>query len=1080
MNNLNSILQWIKRNYFKEAMVMKMILGLVALCLLQARAHTIAQTITLNRSNSSIEYVFREVRKQTKFNILCPADLLSNTAPVTVNTKALPLTAFLDLILLPRQLRYTIKEQNIIITRDDKILDDPSSKTQIQITGVVMDQAGGPVSDVNIVSQEKSVISDSKGYFAISAKIGETLTLSHVSYNTKTVSISQSKNNVIVLSLKNSDIEDIVVIGYGDQKRREITGAINTVQGKDLNKGSVRDPILALQGKVPGLNITKDGSPYGGASIILRGVSTLRTGVAQEPLLVVDGLPNGVMPPIDDVASIDILKDASAAAIYGSRGANGVIIVTTKKGSEGKQIVSLSSILGIERISNKIDMLSADEYRKYIIDNNLSISPDDDHGVSTDWQDEITQIGSSVRNNLSISGGSKSSNYFSSVEHYKNQGIIIGTSYERLNLNGKLRQSVLDDRLKLDFNITGSTDNSDRLIDQNQVLWNALVFQPTRGIYNSLGEFAERDVAPLNPVALIKQHRNHVKNKTLLGNFSAQMNILNGLDYVLNTSIRSSQSHTGIYYGKKSMLKQGSNGEAIRSSYGSNSKLLESYFKYKQDFQKHDTEYLMGYSWQEDKTGDGFQSSNTNFITDEVGYNNLGLGSGSDGYKSDYGSTSVNTLRLISFYGRINYDYDNKYLLQATFRRDGSSAFGRNNKWGTFPSVSAGWLISEEPFIKDQFRINLLKFRVGYGESGNSLGFDPLISVIRYGASGSFYNEGEYIKGITPTQNENPDLKWERTQTTNFGIDFSAFNNRLSGTVEYYKKNTKDLIWSYTVPATQYYVNTLLANVGQIQNKGWEFTLTAIPFARDVFQWSSTANAAFNRNKVTSLTNEIFKLDYSDYYGVGKHGQSGNLAFRLQEGYPVGQFATWIYRGADADGVSQFYDKDGGLTTTPSSLDKQVTAENAQPKVVFGWTNNLSYKQWGIDFLLRGVAGNHILNATRADLNYPSQILRFNVSKEALSESPTNTRANYTSSRYIESGSYIRLDNISLSYSPRISARYIGLLKFYLTVNNAFVWTRYKGIDPEISMAGIAPGIDDSNFYPKTRSFILGLNVNLK
>jgi len=779
---------------------------------------------------------------------------------------------------------------------------------------------------------------------------------------------------------------------------------------------------------------------------------------------------------MDDIVSIDVLKDASATAIYGSRAANGVIIITTKRGESGKQLISYNSYVAVETVSNSIDMMSGDEYRKYLSDNGLSLNPEDDRGVNTNWQDEVTRVGISHKNNLSISGGTDKTTYISSLEYYKNDGIIMGTSYDRINMRGSIEQYGFNDKLKLQFQVGAKVDNSDRLIDLESVLRNMLMFQPTYSVYNEDGTFAERaTTAPYNPVAMIEQHEYQTKGKYLFGNVRADLNIMEGLDYTLNVSANNTQGISSVYYSKLSRLDQGSNGRARRNTSESQSKMLETYLNYKKNLGIQNINLLAGYSWQEDVSGDGFQTSNFNFVTDDVLYYNMSLGSGN---LPDYGSFGIATIRMISGYARVNYDLMDKYLLQATIRRDGSSAFGKNVRWGTFPSASIAWRLMEESFIKNLDIFDNLKFRVGWGSSGNSAGFGALSTILRWGAGGNFYRAGEWVTGITPVQNANPDLAWERTDMLNVGLDFAVLRGRFRGTVEYYDKKTEGMIWTYTVPAEQYYVNWLYANVGEMSNKGWEFSFDVVPVQTSDFYWNSSLVFAFNQNEIVSLSNDLFTREYIDQHGVGQHGQSGNYSHRIQAGYPIGQFCLWEYAGENESGISQFVLADGSLSINPSSLDRKMTAENAQPKVTGGWSNVISYKSFSLDFLLRGVAGNYILNTTRADLNYPAEVVRYNLSKEAINEPINNIRANYTSTRYLEKGDYLRLDNITLSYTPKISSPFLQKLTVYTTVNNAFVLTNYTGIDPEIHMGGLNPGIDDRNFYPKTRSFIFGVNVD--
>lgn len=1058
-------------------------LRLIALSLLlfivQARAEVYSQkNVMLTVKNATIQQVFQSLKQQSGFDFFYSSRVVEKARAVTTSFHDIPLEAALNICLKDQPLSYNIVGKTVIVQVKDET---PAAEAVLfkDISGTVTDSDGKALEGVTVQvkGRQGGVVTDGNGNFTLTVQDNQVLVITYIGYKAQEVRVKGQSSIKIILEKEVSPLDQVVVVGYGNLQRKDVTGSITSVKADDMNKGVVRDPVLALQGKVPGLNITKDGSPYGGASIILRGVSTLRSGAAQQPLIVVDGLPNGIMPAMDDVASIDILKDASATAIYGSRGANGVIIITTKKGKAGLKTISYNAFVALETISNKIDMLSAAEYRNYVSKNGLSINPGDEHNANTNWQDEITKNGISYRNNLALSGEQNKTRYYFSLEHFRNEGIIRKTNLDRLNMRGLVEQTALNDKLKIQFMFAGVSSTAKRLIDQGQVLWYSLVHQPTRAVKGANGEFLERETDPLNPVALIEQHKNDGTSKTMLGNIRAELKILPGLDYTVNASMNTTQNTNSVYYSKKSRLRQGSNGEAIRNAYDSKSKLFESFLSFRKKIGQHYLGLLAGYSWQEDRYGDGFQSSNINFVSDDVGYYNLDMGSGGNGYVVDYGTAAMKTLRLISGYARVNYEFNNKYLLQAAIRRDGSSAFGMNNRWGSFPSVSAGWKLGEEGFVKKTHLFDDLKLRVGYGVSGNSLEFDPLISLMRYGTSGTFYNAGSYIAGITPTQNENPDLKWERTAMLNAGIDFSLLKGRLSGTIEYYNKKTTDLIWTYSVPATSYYVNTLLANVGEMENKGWEFVLSAVPVQTKTLNWTSSFNASFNRNKILSLTNDRYKLDYIDYYGVGKHGQSGNYAFRMQAGYPVGQFNLWPYLGGNANGISQFLSKADTPTINPSSLDRRVTKANAQPKAMLGWSNRIGYRNLSLEFLLRGVFGNTILNATRADLNYPTEILRYNVSKEALNEPINNTRANFTSTRYLEKGDYVRMDNITLSYTPRIPSNVIRMLRVYATVNNAFVITKYSGIDPEVNLGGLNPGIDDSNIYPRTKSYVLGINL---
>ncbi|MGV8134017.1 MAG: TonB-dependent receptor [Mangrovibacterium sp.] len=1074
---------------FKSLLIMKVIVILLcAVGLMSSYADSDAQTSKLNFQieKGTVKDVLEKIELQTGLSFMYDNNVFNVNRAISISVEDEPIGKVLEKLLEDESLKYERLNRYIVITPKDPTMAVQAKKGTV--TGKVTNTLGESLPGVTIVikGSTSGTITDRNGSYSISDVPGnETLVFSFVGMKSREIEISGRQIINVVMEEETIGLEEVVAIGYGSSKKKDLTSSITTVTVKDFNQGTHTNVMQLLQGKVPGLNITKDGNPNGATSIMLRGPSTLRSGAAQEPLYVVDGIPGGIVSSIDDIVSMDVLRDASATAIYGSRAANGVIIITTKRGEENNSKISYNSYLGIETISNKVDMLSADEYRSFLSDNNLPLDPIDEDNTSTDWMNEITRTGISHNNNVSIGGGTDKTTYFSSITYKQVDGIIRETGVKTLSVMANVQQKAINDRLKLGITVTNSISDSDLLPatydDDNptKLLYNMISYLPTVNIKNADGSFRENFQHPgaFNPVALIEQNKDRSKGKSFLATARIQFNVLKGLDYEINASYQAGQSNRSRYYNKESSLAQGFNGLAIRNSYETNKKLVETFASYNKTLKKHDFKLLAGYSWQEDHNGDGFQSSNTNFISDETGYNNLGMGSGYTGMIPMYGSTAITTLRMISGYARLNYSFSDKYLLQATVRRDGSSAFGKNSQWGTFPSVSVGWRLLEEPFLKGQTLFSNLKLRAGYGVSGNSQGFDPLISLLRYGKSGKSYYDGSYITGIVPIQNENPDLRWERTDMLNLGLDFSLFKNRLSGTFEYYIKNTKDLIWTYTVSATQFYVPSFITNVGKVQNKGFEISLNAIPVKTANFTWNTTLTFSHNKNNVESLSNDKFQLDYIYIGPVGDYGQSGMNSQIIQEGYPIGQYYLWKWGGLNSDGISQFYTKDGELTINPST-DDRFYAGNAQPKATGGWANTLTYRNFSLDFLFRGVTGSKILNVTMSNLNYLSEASHFNMPRMVLDEPITDNRSHYTSSRYLEKGDYIRLDNVTLAYTFKLNNPLIKNLRVYSTVNNVFTITGYNGLDPEVYMGGITPGTDDGLYYPKTRTFMFGLNVD--
>jgi iron complex outermembrane receptor protein len=836
-----------------------------------------------------------------------------------------------------------------------------------------------------------------------------------------------------------------------------------------------------LQGKVAGLNIARSGDPNVKPTVIMRGPSTLRDG-ANEPFYVIDGVPGASLELVapTDIVSIDVLKDASSTAIYGSRAANGVIMITTRRAKQGQTMLSYNPYVAIETVSNKIDMLSGDELRDYLAKNGQTLlSQYNDSGANINWQDEVMRTGISHNHNLGFNGSQGNVLFGASINYFDNQGIVKNSSLKRVTARGNLESKFFNDRLKLGISLTNSTTKHGD-VDQGALFNNMLTYMPTVNIRRPDGSFTE-DFSRggyLNPAGILANNVLKSKEEKTLLTGLAEVKILKGLVYTLSISGQKEQTTRDIYYNSLSGQAVGANGRAYRGNYENNKQVIESYFNYEKSFGLHNIKLLGGYSWQQDRIGDGFGVSTQGYTNDLLTFYNLYVGNPFQAANVRFDNGIISTLRLISYYGRINYQYDDKYLFQVSLRNDGSSAFGKNNRWGYFPAVSAGWRITQESFMADQKIFDELKLRAGYGVSGNSLGFDAFTSMVRYSSGGRFYLNGNYPTGLLPVQNENPDLKWESTDMTNIGLDFSVLKNRISGSIDYYVKNTSDLIYNYPVSTTQYFVNVLTANVGKVKNTGIEVTLSATPVSTRGFTWTTSANLAHNKNEVVSLSNDKFpSLKEIPNAYLGGKGQTGNWSQVIKEGQPLGTFSLWHYAGKNDAGTSTFETADGKVIASQPLTTDLMIAGNAQPKLMFGWNNTFTYKNFDLNFFLRGVTGNKILNNTLAQLNNPADSKTLNIPKFTLGESYKDNVAYLTSDRFLEDGTYIRMDNATLGYSLNSKIKAISKLRFYVSANNLFTITDYRGIDPEINIGGITPGIDAKNFYPKTRSFIIGANI---
>ena len=961
---------------------------------------------------------------------------------------------------------------------------------QSNVSGTVKDANGEPLIGVSVleVGTQNGAVTDMYGNYKLNVKPGAKLKISYIGFTPQTV--KAGSNSQIVLQEDNTALNEVVVVGYGTMRRKDVTSSITTVKAEDLNQGVFTDPGQMLQGKVPGLVVSSTADPNGSPTITLRGASTLRTG-AMSPYYVVDGIPGvdiSIVSP-EDIESIDVLRDATATAIYGSKAANGVIIITTKKGAEEKTNVSYNGYVAFDNILKKYDVCTADDLRQYAKDNNITLK---DGGANTDWQDEVLRTGISHNHNVNISGGNGSTNYMISADLRKREGVIKMTGFDRFNVRSLVSTKTLKDHLTVSlganmmygkhFGVPSGNEGASVLDAMNY-------YSPTNAVKNADGTWTVGSGSKnYNPLALMEENKSETvwKRNQFVG--KTALEIWKGLVWSVNYSWSNYQSTYSAYNTRNSQLEGigNKNGQATRNTYFGREQTFETYLNYDFKVGKSKWGLMGGYSWEEKKNNDGFGLSVEGYYNDDLGWYNMSYAQTILGVQNSVQSGYLEKVRNISFYGRVNYSFDSRYMLQATIRRDGSSVFGKNNRWGTFPSVSAAWNITEEKFMQNQHIFDNLKLRAGYGISGNAMGFDVYSSYNTYGASGTFVYDGKTYRTYGATKNANPDLKWESTGMLNIGLDFAFLKGRLNGTVEVYHKKTKDLIWSYPVSTTQYIYGWMDANVGEMTNKGIEFTLNAVPVRTKNFMWSSTLNLSHNKNTVDKMQNETFhttNLTQGDPMVAGVSADGWTQ--RIMEGEPIGTFYTYQYAGI-VNGRSEYYvldengNRTGETTNNPSLKDRSITG-CAQPKLNAGWNNTLTYKNWSLNAFITGVFGNDVYNSARAHYTAAQMFSDGkNVLKEFLSNPVGDASSSLPSDRYIEKGSYVRLQTLSLSYTFRNCFNdWIQDLTLYGTANNLFTITNYKGLDPEVNMGGIDPGIDYRwSRYPHTRTFMVGVKIN--
>ena len=961
---------------------------------------------------------------------------------------------------------------------------------QQKVTGKVKDSSGEPVIGASVVvkgNNTMGTITDFDGNFMLDVPAKSVLVISYIGYVTQEVPTAGKNSLEIVLKEDTKTLDEVVVIGYGTQRKGDVTSSVASVKADNFVKGAVKDVGQLIQGKVAGLAITNpNGDPTGSTQIRLRGTNTIG-GVNTAPLVLIDGIPGelGTVAP-EDVESVDVLKDGSAAAIYGTRGTNGVILITTKqaKGVDINQ-VEYNGYVSTSLIAKKLDMLNADEFR--------TLYPDQDHGADTDWIDEISRTPVSHVHNLSLMGGNSKTNYIANLNYASRQGIMKKSDFESFQGRIEVTHRMFDDKLKLKFGLFGKKNQMESTTSggsfRGWVYGQATRRNPTDPVRNEDGTWNE-NVSKFeyeNPLALLYEAEGNVKKTQLRYNGNIVYNPIK--DLTLSAVFSYIRDNMNRGYGETlnhiSALRDGLAGWSSVGAYTKMEKLMELTAQYNKEIGAHKFSVLGGYSYNETDFEE-LWIDNYGFQDDYFGgWHNIGIGSALKDGKANIGSKKTPT-NLIGFFGRATYSFKNRYLLMGALRYEGASQlWGTDNAWGLFPSISVGWRITEEAFMKNQKIFDDLKLRVGYGVTG-SQPKDPFLGVamLKYG-SYAFVN-GNWVQTIVPASNPNPDLKWEEKKETNIGLDFVSWGGRLSGSIDYYNRDVDGLIYEYGVPTPPNLYNKTMANGGTMRNRGVEVLVTVVPVQNKDFEWSTTGTFSLNSNKLISLSGSIFKSDY-DYFNTGTVEYSGQVAdsHRVQVGESIGNFYGFKVVDVDSEGRWIYEDRNGELVNykdfTHAPEDKHVIG-NGLPKWYAGWNNTLRYKNFDLNVTMRGAFGFQIINGGRMNYEnvknsrFENRLKSVNdlvFGKHTLSPEVEPEFNSY----YVEDGDYWKIDNITLGYSFGQVGKYIKSLRIYGSVLNALTITGYKGIDPEVSTDGLTPGYDTRDRYPSVRSFTFGVNV---
>lgn len=969
-----------------------------------------------------------------------------------------------------------------------------ASAQQVKVTGTVTDPGGEPLVGVSVKAGATGAITDIDGKYSVEVASSGSISFSYVGFETIMEKVNGRKTINVTLKEKNDVLNEVVVIGYGTMDKKELTSAISHVGEKDFLTISSLDPSMMIQGKVAGVSITNTGAgdPNNQASIQIRGVSSRSAGLG--PLVVIDGVPGGNLTNINpnDIASFDILKDGAASAIYGTRGSNGVIVVTTKKGTkDGNMHTSYSGMASWDVIKNELKMMNADEYRDVRLgwgDTGVDL------GGNYDWLDGVSRTGFTTQHTLSMSGGNAQSNYRVSVDYRNAHGIDLRSKREEYGARASMMHTTKGGLFTLTANV------APRIIYRDQADWSvfkdAIEANPTTPLmdpenparyYNFQGQ-----VVGSNPVERQKLEKDHGDTKLLDWDGTVKLNLLPLLlkdgkgNHNLSTQVMFADhqyDNNNSWFRPSTSticINNGHDGEASRSYSKERQYVLEWLTNYTGTFGKHNVKGMAGYSYQYSQY-EGLNNENKDFPNDGLTYNNMGTGE----YAKEEGKVLMgsykNDCKLIAFFGRVSYDFDGKYMFTASLRHEGSSKFGVDNKWGNFPAVSAGWRISQESFMKDIKWINDLKLRADYGVTGNQ-DFGSYNSLNTMTGFGYYFYNGKYFQVWGPSKNVNPDLKWEKGKNWNIGIDFSLFNNRVYGSFNYFNRKQQDLLGNYKVSVPPYLFDETFVNVGTMKNTGFEFDINVKAVTTKDFSYDFNVVGATMSNKFVDFSNSQYVGQ--DYYDVA--GTSDPYPYyylqRIQKGKSIGNFYMWKYAGHTTDGEWLVYDKDGDIirASQASDADRQKVG-NGMPKFTMSTSHNFRYRNFDLSLFFRGAFGYDIFNIH--DFYYGTRNFTGNRSHKAYGKNfqISGTANPVVCDYFLEKGDYLKLDMVTLGYTfnPK-SCRFLDRVRLYGTMKNVFTLTKFSGVDPSTyQVNGLTPGAQGSRtYFPSTRQFIVGLQVD--
>lgn len=1038
------------------------------------------QTLSLDLLDVPLQQAFKVIESQTPYRFSYKASIIGSDGTVTIKCKDATVQTVMDQILKGKNLTYEIVSPTSIVILEKKASQNVA-KTQLRtVTGQVLDRAGEPVigATVRISGTTKGTSTDADGNFVIDAAKGDVLDVYCIGYDLAKIKVGDKSNVSVVMDENTEMLDDVVVIGYGTTERKRVTSAITTIKGDNIPKGLSGATIAtALKGSVTGLDVSGYNGPNSGQGFQLRGVASINS--SQGPLIVIDGVPGGSLYHVnpEEIESIDVLKDASAGAIYGTRAAAGVILITTKRGKAGQTKVTYSYEATLDHMRKRPEMLSAEEF--------IAEGIGDDYGSSTDWYGEMTQENAwSQKHVLTLNGGSENARVFASLL-YEDMNAVFKHDTRR-DYSGRINADfkALKGRLEFSTRLMVRQKDADWRTGVSQ-LQNALTLNPTIPLMSpsNPGEYNVEEAGLgyyTSPVANNEYRKALYRQQYLLATGVLKINIMKGLSMQGSANLDYRPSRYYYWYDPrhKDCITGKFNGSAEHQWRKATYRTFEAYANFNRDFGKNSVDAVVGWSFYQN-SGLGFTASNKNFSVAGVEGWNLGEGTYLIEGKAGMSSSKDMRQRLLSYFGRVNYSFDNKYMLAASIRREGSSKFGPNNRWGTFWSLSGGWRINQEKFISDVDWLNDLKVRVGYGVTGNN-GLPSGISTPIIKTWGKYIVDGQWVTGYSPEGTVNKNIKWEEKKELNIGFDFSLFNERLWGRFDWYDRQVDDLIYSTNAPIPPYFYPTIYSNVGQLSNTGVELELGGVILNTKGVKWTSNLRISHNESKIKKITNDVNYINGPGFPDPGSPGPGARITPNSQ----IGQF--WVFRnaGVDENGMWLIYDKDNNVVPAKGNTveDNRVYKGNGIPKAIIGFDNNITWKGFDLGIQLRSWLGFNVFNQQDMYYGIPSKS-KYNVLKKSYQRMRhIKDDTKFINDYFLEKGDFLKIEYITLGYTlnlKKFTNDYLDSFRVYLTMRDVAMFTHYKGYNPEVDITGLFPSVEStSRLYPQTTRYTIGLQLN--